>query len=311
MEKKELVFTAAVGIFIIVLALSLMLFEDKIIFMNILLLGSFVLVVPYSLYNYFEFKRLEAMEKEFPNFLRDLAEAKRSGLSLLQAINATSKNTYGLLTDEVKKINTQISWNVPLEKTLEMFRRRLEKSDIINRSVAVLVQTQKSGGKTDEILNSLADNIEKVKEVKEEKANLMNQQTMMMYAIFFIFLGICIALMKFLLPLMSAQETGFAMSGIQIGVNPCEMCLTSKMPSCFNCEIFFTICQIFGFGARGAAECYFRSLFFSMIMIQAIFTGLIAGEIKSGSVVAGVKHSLVMAVSGFVIFLLSVRVGLV
>ncbi|RLI97383.1 MAG: hypothetical protein DRO96_00875 [Candidatus Aenigmatarchaeota archaeon] len=311
MKKKTFLISIAVGIFIIALLLSFLLFEDKIIFINVLLLGSFVLIVPYSLYSYFEFRRIEAMEKEFPNFLRDLAEAKRSGLSLLQAISATSKNTYGLLTDEIKKMNTQLSWNIPLEKILEMFRKRLEKSDIINRSVAVLIQTQKSGGKIDEILETLADNIEKLKEVKEEKATLMNQQTMMMYAIFFIFLGICIALMKFLLPLMNMQETGFAISGLQIGINPCSMCVNNKMPSCFNCNIFFTISRVFGFGEVGTPESYFRSLFFSMVMIQAIFTGLIAGEIKSGSVVAGVKHTLIMSVSGFVIFLLAVRVGLI
>ena len=48
-----------------------------------------------------------------------------------------------------------------------------------------------------------------------------------------------------------------------------------------------------------------------MVAIQAIFSGLIAGQIGSDSIAAGVKHSVVMTIFGVFIYLIVVRLGLV
>ena len=312
MEKKDLFLIVGIGILSIALLTSLLFFKERIIFVNVLFLGSAIVFIPYSLYAYFEYKKIENMEKEFPNFLRDLAEAKRSGLSLLQAFKVTSKNNYGALSDEVRKIGNKLSWNITLERVLDIFKNRASKSEIISSSLTVINQAQKSGGNTSDILDALADNIEKIKETKAEKASLLDQQVLMMYAIFFIFLGLSLALIKFLMPLLGAQQaTSFSIPGFQMGTNPCQMCISSNMPSCMSCDLYFSICQSFGFGSKEDPGCYFKSLFFSMTLIQGIFTGLIAGQISKGSVVAGIKHSLVMITSGFIIFLTTARIGFI
>jgi hypothetical protein len=49
---------------------------------------------------------------------------------------------------------------------------------------------------------------------------------------------------------------------------------------------------------------YFKSLLFSMLMVQGICTGAVAGQISSGSPAAGIKHVMIMipvAVLGFVL----------
>ena len=52
-------------------------------------------------------------------------------------------------------------------------------------------------------------------------------------------------------------------------------------------------------------------MFLVMIIIQGLFTGLIAGQISSDSVAAGVKHSFVMLVLGVTIFLVLLKSGFV
>jgi flagellar protein FlaJ len=42
-----------------------------------------------------------------------------------------------------------------------------------------------------------------------------------------------------------------------------------------------------------------RTLFFHMSVIQALFSGLVAGKMGEGTVSAGLKHSVVLLVAGY------------
>ena len=68
-----------------------------------LFLGMLILVVPYSLFKFFRLKKIRSYENDFPNFLRDISESLRAGLSLIQAIQTTSKSDYGALPRKSKK----------------------------------------------------------------------------------------------------------------------------------------------------------------------------------------------------------------
>src|SRR3989338_5824120 len=278
---------------------------------NMLFLGMLLMIMPYSLYKFFLLKRIRAYEREFPNFLRDLAESQRAGLSLIQALQAVSKSDYGPLTKEVKKINNQLSWNVSLEKVLKSFGDRVSESRLITRSILIINQANKSGGNVEDSMEALADNMESIKEAQQEKAVLLNQQVVMMYAIFFVFLGITIALIKFLIPLLQtqAQSGGFGVQGFNS--NPCSVCTTSSDPACVGCNVFYSVAVAFDLGKAGEEAAYYKALFLSMILVQGFFSGLIAGQIGADSVVVGIKHSLIMLLSGFIIFILVVKTGIV
>lgn len=300
-EKNVLIIS--VGLFVVFMVLALIFIYDTPLFVAFLIIGIISSIMPYSIYSFFEFKLIRNCENEFPNFLRDLAEAKRSGLSMIQAIQNCSKSDYGVLSKYVKKMANQLSWNIPLRDVLENFRKRFKRSRVMNYAMMIISEIEGSGGKTEDILDSLADNIEDIKETYAEKATLMHQHVITMYAIFFIFLGISVTLIKFLIPLLQGQgEIGLGLFGTFVG-SPCSVCINSQEPSCTPCNIFFGICKLFSFGSFQDPACYYKSLFLVMIIIQGIFSGLIAGQIASDSIVAGVKHSLLMTVVGFIIFL--------
>ena len=309
-NKGRLILIISVVIFALLLFVSVLVNNIALI-INTLFLGMLILVVPYSIYKFFRLKRVRAYENEFPNFLRDLSESQRAGLSLIQGLQATSKSDYGALSKEIKKMNNQISWNISLDRVLRNFGERASDSKVITRSLMIIEQANKSGGNVEDTMDSLANNIESIKEAQQEKSVLLNQQVVMMYAIFFIFLGITIALVKFLIPLLQtqAQTGGFGVQGFN--PNPCSECATSSNPACAGCNTFSAISVAFDLGNPADVSSYYKSLFLSMILIQGFFSGLIAGQIGSDSVTVGIKHSLIMLLSGFIVFILVVKTGLV
>ena len=128
MSEEKKIITGSVGAFIRLLLAAVFVVKEFALSANLIFVGIAIATAPYSIYKFLEFKKIKAYEKEFPNFLRDIAESQRAGLSVLQAIRLASKSDYGRLTDEIKKINNQLSWNIPLEKVLHNFSKRMKKS---------------------------------------------------------------------------------------------------------------------------------------------------------------------------------------
>ncbi len=307
-EIKVIIIPFIAFVFLIVMAAMI---SDAALSTNLIFLGIIVMFGPYSAYKFFELKHIREYERDFPAFLRDLAESQRAGLSILQAIQLAAKSDYGTLSGEIKKMNNKLSWNIPLEEVLESFIKRMHKSATIVRSIMVIEQANKSGGNVEDTMDSLASNIEMIRDVQEEKSTQLNQQVFMMYAIFFIFVGITLALVKFLVPLSQGQTTGaFGFLGDSNG-NPCGECVQGTSPACMSCNMFFSVSAAMGFGAKTEAGAYYKALFFVMIIVQGLFSGLIAGQISSDSVAAGMKHSFLMLSVGVAVFLIAIKMGLV
>ncbi len=300
--------------FAAIVSIALLLFgNNTAIVVDAVIIGFVIATLPYALFRFFEFRKVHEYERQFPTFLRDIAESQRVGLSTVQAIQSVVKSDYGAMTPEIKKMYNQLSWNVPLEKVLKNFAKR-SKSKIIERSITVIDQVNKSGGNIEDVMDSLATNIEHIRDAMDEKSAILRQQVIMMYAIFFIFLGISLALLKFLMPMtkMTAGEQGLGgLESLQFGGSPCKPCLNQSTPSCAGCSFFLSISSGLGFGGPETVEAYYRALFFMMVVIQGFCSGLVCGQIGSDSVPAGVKHSLFMVVAGVATFIISIKVGFV
>lgn len=313
-EIKLVVFSAMAFVFILLIAVFI---GDFAIASNMAFIGMLVLIVPYSAYKFIERKKIMSYERSFPLFLRDISESQRSGLSTIQSIQMAAKSDYGELTEEIKRMGNQLSWNITLTNVLKSFSTRMKRSRIITRSLLVIDEANKSGGNIEDTIDSLAENIEMNKELQEEKRTLLNQQVLMMYAIFLIFLGISIALIKFLIPMLQMElgtETG-SMAGLSgLGMfspNPCISCLSQSDPGCFSCDLFLSVATTFGFGEREDPTAYYKALFFSMVIVQGFFGGLIVGQISSESVIPGIKHSIVMLLIGAFAFIAVIKLGFV
>jgi len=228
-------------------------------------------LAPYLIIRYLKFTELKIMEESFPEFLRGLSESQKSGITFPQAIVNASKIDYGPLSKEVKKMSYQISWGIPLPNVLEKFSERVKKSEFLRRSIAIILESYRSGGDVAEVMESVAESARMVKELEAERKSKFSQQLLIMYAIYIIFIVIIVALNKILLPMftLSANQD---VSGVAFSMGSLD-------PS------------------------FYRTIFLHMILIQAVFAGLIAGQVGEGSIIAGIKHSGIMLVIGSLAFI--------
>ncbi|MBU4033136.1 MAG: type II secretion system F family protein [Candidatus Thermoplasmatota archaeon] len=276
---------------------------------NFLLLAILVGVIPYILISYFEYQSIKVIEDQLPVFLLDLAETQKAGMGLPDALKIVSKTDYGKLSDEIKKMNDQLSWGTPLQQVLDMFARRMRRSGTISRVIRIINEAYMSGGDIVRTMEAIAGDISTIKDTEKERESMMLQHVMVMYAIYFIFIGIIIGLSKTLIPMLDMNSEAAAMGGILSFQDPCIACIGSSNIYCISCSVYALTCQMFNLG--GGSACYYNSLFLLMVVMQGIFAGLVAGQIGENSVIAGIKHSMIMAFSGFGILMILFQTGLI
>jgi flagellar protein FlaJ len=130
-----------------------------------------------------------------------------------------------------------------------------------------------------------------LREAEEERRNVTGQQVMVTYGIFFMFLAIVVVIIFIFVPMMTTVSVGGDESmGGYTGTfnNPCE-----DFGIVFPCALFSMTCTVLTVDPYGVG-CYYVSLFFYVLLIQGIFSGLIAGQLGENSAVAGMKHSMIM-----------------
>src|SRR6266566_825527 len=102
-----------------------------------LVLGTLGFIGPYGYFLAKKQREIKLIERRLPDFLRDVAEAGRFGMTLAEAIVVSSGGRYGKLTPEIKKMAAQISWGVPATEALRLFSERV-KTPMVQRYIAVI-----------------------------------------------------------------------------------------------------------------------------------------------------------------------------
>ncbi|MFB6199491.1 MAG: type II secretion system F family protein [Candidatus Nanohaloarchaea archaeon] len=251
---------------------------QQLMFVILNLVSILLVAAPIMHYKYREYQRRKEMEDKFPEFLRDVVEGTRAGMSLPQAIQNTESNSYGALSPKIEKMNAQLDWGIPFEDVLNNFGEETG-SDLIKRSVDTIIQAYSSGGDIQQVLESVGENIRTIKQLKEKRESQLYGEMVTGYVVFFIFIGILVALTNFLLPnLAEAQQSLGGGGGIGI--------------SGFG-----------GFGGSGTSLqeniTLYKSWFKRLVYIQAIFSGLIIGKLSEGELRAGFKHMAILFALGY------------
>lgn len=271
---------------------------------NSIILSTFIIATPLLYARYKRFREFKEMEEKFPNFLRDLVEAVRAGLPLHKAVINASKINYGSLSSEVVKMANQLSWGMPIDKVLSQFSQRVKASKRLSSGIQIILRSYLSGGEVVSTMDSVADAHMTLVEAEKEKRSSLSQYVVVMYAISIIFIIIVVSVNKLMVPIfgLSQQGSDFGLS------NPCASCAGLE---CSVCAVYDAAAAgVFGLDPSTIGA-YYTALFFFMSITQAIFSGLVAGEISEGSVVAGARHSLILASISFGVFSIFVRLGII
>ncbi len=238
-------------------------FEEP--FFDDMILFSFLIgTTPFATGKYLEFSRMRKMENEFPSFLADVSSGVDSGMSIPQAIYVTKDREYGLLNREIDKMAKQISWGIPFENVFRRFTERTE-SPYIEKLTYLIIEANKAGGDIREILGAAARNARELKNIEREISTLIKPYVFICYITYFVFLVVIIILYgTFISPMAEGEGGAFIKAG-------------------FSAEEYTT-------------------LFFRMLMLQGLFIGLAAGKMAEKKIIAGLKHSIILIIVGYIVF---------
>ncbi len=223
-------------------------------------------------------REIELIERRLPDFLRDVAEAGRFGMTLADAIVVSASGRYGRLTPEIKKMAAQIYWGVPASEALTLFSQRID-TPLVNRVVAIIIKANDAGGNVADVLTMVSRDAKEVHLSEDEQKIAMTSYLAVIYIAFAVFIVVIIILSTQFLAQMA--EAGGAMEpGDDV-----------DMPVG---------------GGAGAAEIQTENIpVIEFIFVLAVFAhgvgdGIVAGVLQTGKIASGMQHSFILTSMGFV-----------
>ena len=108
---------------------------------NMIIIAVFVSMGPFLFYRYSKLMWIKSLEQQFPNFIRDLADSSRSGMSFAESVRMSTKAHYGKLTPEIEKMNNRLSWGTPFLRALQIFQERVKDSKMITEALEIVKQS--------------------------------------------------------------------------------------------------------------------------------------------------------------------------
>jgi len=223
----------------------------------------------FGIYEYLRLRRVRKIDDRFPDFVRDLAESRRAGMTFTKAILYASKGNYGVLTSEIKKISQQISWGSSVEEALAAFARRVN-TKLIRRTISLIIEASRSGGNVADVLDAASKDAREIRLLERERRSNMMSYVAIIYVGMGVFLLIIAILCVTLIPAMTGEGS---------------TALSAAMG---------------GSGVITKADIV--PVFFYANLSQSIGMGLVTGVFEEGNIVSGVKHIFIMSLVTWVVF---------
>lgn len=245
-------------------------------FLDWLVIAILGFIGPYGFYHARKQREIKQVERRLPDFLRDVAEAGRFGMTLADAIVVSSSGRYGKLTPEIKKMAAQISWGVPAAEALRLFAERV-KTPMVQRVVAIIVKSSDAGGDVADVLTMVSHDTKETQLTEDERRIAMSTYIAVIYISFLVFLVTIWILNVTFLPKMVQASAALA-SATAIG-SP----LATNLP-----DVVYQI----------------KIAFFVATIVHGLGDGILAGVLDNGKIPTGLRHSFIMLLIALFGFLL-------
>jgi len=227
-------------------------------------------------------RRVRAIERAVPDFLDRLASVNEAGMSVVESLERVTDTDLGGLEVEVKRTWQDVRWGADVSTALRRFAART-RVRMVAQTVTLITNAMSASGDIAPVLRIAADEAQETRRLRRERQQEMLTYILVIYISVFVFLGIIAALTVAFIP--AVQETGGAAApggtpGVGGGVTGA-----------------FT-------GGEVNADAY-ELLFFHISAVQAVCSGLIAGQLAEGGIADGVKHATGLLVLTYLAFALA------
>ncbi|MFZ0004870.1 MAG: type II secretion system F family protein [Methanoregula sp.] len=234
-------------------------------------LAILISIIPVSILDLRQQSRINNIEVALPNFFRDLAGMNDSGMTLPNAVHLVAGAEYGALTPHIRKLDNEMSWGVGFVEGMYRFGQNLG-TPLADRSVDLIAKASKAGGDISEVLRAAANDTFEVVNLAQERRNNMLIYVIIVIVSWAVFMFVIAVLVSSFLSTMATAGTAAQATHA-----------SSK------------------FMGRIDLPAYKR-LFTHAAMIQGFFSGLCAGQMGEGRVIAGLKYAAIMLIISWVVF---------
>ncbi len=234
-------------------------------------LGLLCLIAPYGFAATARAHRIAKIEERLPDFLRDVAEAGRFGMTLSDAIVVASTGRYGLLTDEIKKMASQLEWGVPVATALRLFEERVP-TPLVQRVVSIVTRANEAGGSVADVLSMVAHDTREAQLADQSRRISMLTYVTVIYIAFFVFIVTIYIMAAVFLPQMIVAGEGVA---------------SSSLGSAGGVSLQFTYVPVLFLA------------FLVAVIVHAVGDGIMAGVLYNGRIAEGLQHATIMLAVGW------------
>lgn len=232
---------------------------------------------PIGVYLHRQDKRVDGIEARLPDFLSDLAETRRAGLTMSAALHSCALSDYGPLSPEVKKMSQQVAWGVSFNEALAQFAERVRTS-LVRRSTSLIIEASRTGGSVAEILKAAAKDAHEIKGLENDRRVQMLTYLIVIYVVFGVFLLVISVLDgQFVPQVLAANAAGQK----DANLGGAEATFGNQ-----NHVSFIGIHFAYYLGA----------------MVQSVGNGLVGGVLSEGQVRSGFRHAALMAGLSWLVF---------
>jgi len=260
--KFEKMHWMGIGIGLAIALVSFFIFKEKTMLYFVLVISLIIGSLPFLISLLFGQGRQREKEEKFLAFSRDLVESVKSGTPISKSIVQLRTRNYGALTQHIQKMANQLSLGFTLNQALNNFAKDT-KSKVILRAVGLISEAERAGGKIESILDSVSKSVNQIEVLRKEQKAAVSNLVTQGYMIFIIFIVIMLVLEFKILPLVSDLDG----SG---GGGDLDIQIQKMNPEDFAMPLFV------------------------MLLVQAVFAGLVIGKISEGSIKKGIKHSFIL-----------------
>ena len=230
---------------------------------------------PIGVYVHRQDKRVNGIEARLPDFLSDLAETRRAGLTMAASLHSCALSDYGPLTPEVKKMSQQVGWGVSFNEALAQFAERV-KTSLVQRSCSLIIESSRTGGSVAEILKAAAKDAAEIKGLENDRRVQMLTYLIVIYVVFGVFLLVIAVLDGQFIPEVLAANVAAAENAQLGGAS---------------------------FGNQSGIEfAPIHFAYFLAAMVQSVGNGMVGGVLSEGQVRSGFRHAALMAFISWLTF---------
>lgn len=233
--------------------------------------GTIIVLFTYGAFYELRSRYLSGVEDALPDFLAELEQQHEMGMSLSRSLQTIRRKGMGRLNVELERISKDLNTNSQAIDALRRSANRV-RSPVYTRTIILLSAASEAANRLGPVIDALSRRARLSQRLREERESEMSLYVIIIYIAFLVFMGILMILQESFFP--QIPEGGFesGLGGTGLG-------------GTFNQEAY-------------------EVLFFHMGVIQGIISGLVGGQMSEGNVSAGVKHSLVLVIVAYILFIL-------